>query len=370
MQHTTILFVFGLFATRAAIIRHEFSAGQHRIFGGTDAEKDQFPYQVSLRSQQNSHFCGGSVLNSRWILTAAHCTAGRSLRSTIVWVGTRYLNQGGESYSSERFVRHPEYNATNLANDVSLIRVTTTIMFSPSVQPVQLGTEFITTARNAQVSGWGLASLPGLPIPNIMRWIQLDIITVDECRSRHNALHVARVHDNIICTLSPEGVGTCAGNSGGPLSYGGSQHGIVSWGVACARGFPDVYARVSSHLKWILEEAARNQYYQKPPVPPRNPIAIRNGPAYQERNHPQPLPRNPFQQQNRPEPMDVVHPSGTVHSNKADEKQDDVTEEYEEEILDGVSNDSSYERYIREYDQHNDEDTAFNEDNAEFNFLG
>lgn len=42
------------------------------------------------------------------------------------------------------------------------------------------------------------------------------------------------------------------GDSGGPLTSGGSLHGAVSWGVACARGFPDVYSRVSAHRDWII----------------------------------------------------------------------------------------------------------------------
>lgn len=43
-----------------------------RIVGGGDAESGQFPYQISLRNR-NSHTCGGSILNEKWILTAAHC---------------------------------------------------------------------------------------------------------------------------------------------------------------------------------------------------------------------------------------------------------------------------------------------------------
>jgi len=52
-----------------------------KIVGGTKVEAGSFPWQVSLwNTRQNKHFCGGSLVAERWVVTAAHCVAiGRSL---------------------------------------------------------------------------------------------------------------------------------------------------------------------------------------------------------------------------------------------------------------------------------------------------
>lgn len=80
-------------------------------------------------------------------------------------------------------------------------------------------------------------------------------MTIADCRSRHTAANAARVFDNTICTFLRSGHGTCMGDSGGPLVSGGTVIGAVSWGIPCGAGFPDVYARVSSHRTWILNNS-------------------------------------------------------------------------------------------------------------------
>ena len=47
------------------------------IVGGEDADPGEFPYQVMLLKEVTQggfiFFCGGSILNESWILTASHC---------------------------------------------------------------------------------------------------------------------------------------------------------------------------------------------------------------------------------------------------------------------------------------------------------
>ncbi|XP_055596059.1 chymotrypsin-2-like [Uranotaenia lowii] len=229
----------------------EYQEWEGYIVGGQNAASGQFPYQVSLRSAQNAHFCGGSIVNNRWILSAAHCTIGRTTANTRVVVGTHLLNSGGVMHNAQAIINHPSYNANTLANDISVVHTATVIAFTNLAQPIGLAANFINTAAGALASGWGqLGANAG--IPNNLQWLSTSIITLADCRSRHSVANAARVFDHTVCTLSPTGQGMCMGDSGGPLVHGGLQQGVVSWGIPCGLGAPDVFARVSSFRAWIL----------------------------------------------------------------------------------------------------------------------
>ncbi|EAT40329.1 AAEL007938-PA [Aedes aegypti] len=255
MIRLSLLFVLlGAAAVFGGTLSPEFLEWEGRIVGGSNAVSGQFPYQVSLRSSANTHFCGASILNNRYVLTAAHCTQGRTLANTRVVVGTHLLNSGGFAHASSRIIIHPSYNPSTLANDISMVQTTVAIAFNQFAQPIGLSSTFVNTAAGAVVTGWGqLGANAG--IPNNLQWLRTDIITLANCRSRHSAANSARVFDNTICTLSPVGRGMCMGDAGGPLVHGGLQHGIVSWGIPCGLGSPDVFARTSSHINWILANA-------------------------------------------------------------------------------------------------------------------
>ncbi|XP_053687825.1 chymotrypsin-2-like [Sabethes cyaneus] len=237
----------------AGTVPSEYLEGNERVVGGWSASSGQFPYQVSLRTAANRHFCGGTIINNRYALTAAHCTVSQMPVNTRVVVGSHLLSSGGVSHNVIRIVIHEFYNANTLANDISLVQTTSTITMNNLVQTVGLGLNFINTGSGALVSGWGqLASNAG--VPDNLQWMVTDIITLDDCRARHWA-NAARILDSTICTLSPYGQGMCMGDSGGPLIHGGLLHGIVAWGIPCGLGSPDVHTRVSSYWSWIYTNA-------------------------------------------------------------------------------------------------------------------
>lgn len=63
-------------ATNMEISDKVIKPDDSKVVGGNTASEGQFPYQISLRNRKNQHFCGGSIINEQWILTAAHCVDG------------------------------------------------------------------------------------------------------------------------------------------------------------------------------------------------------------------------------------------------------------------------------------------------------
>lgn len=177
------------------------------IVGGTNAALGQYPYQVSLRSS-GSHFCGGSIINNRWVLSAAHCTIGRGQSSITLVVGTVLLNSGGASHVSSRIINHPDYNSQTIANDVSVVQSATTIVFNTNVQAIALGSAFIGGGINAMLTGWGSTSTIGIgSVPNNLQQLPTTTLTNADCRSRFSATNAANVFDHKICCFTRQGEG-------------------------------------------------------------------------------------------------------------------------------------------------------------------
>ncbi|KAK9686163.1 Trypsin [Popillia japonica] len=227
--------------------------GDWRIVGGSNAPEGGYPFIASVRSVTGSHFCGGSILNSLNVLTAAHCVVGRTTINTGILVGTNTLNSGGITRGSSRLIIHQGYNGNTLANDVAVIRLTTALTMSNLVAQVALNTQ-LTGAVPSILIGWG-RTCTSCGIPNNLQHLNTQTLIHAAC----HAIWGNSVHESQICALTHSGQGSCNGDSGGPLIQTSNiaQLGIVSFGhiTGCAVGWPDVYVRVSYYLAWILDAA-------------------------------------------------------------------------------------------------------------------
>ncbi|XP_050344322.1 chymotrypsin-2-like [Nymphalis io] len=239
---------------------------QARIVGGTVA--GNVAYMVSLSSGVivRSLVCGGSVITNRHVMTAAHCiqavfSGGSLINSLRGTVGTSRWNSGGTQYSFARNFTHPNYVHSNIKNDIGILVTSSNIVFSNTVQPVVLNYDFVGAGVATSVTGWGRIVTGGALSQNLL---QLSATVIDgnrcvtEVRNRAAQLNIRApaVEPHIeICTFHSTGRGTCNGDSGSPLMRVDrkQQIGVVSWGLPCARGAPDMFVRVSAYRTWIQQ---------------------------------------------------------------------------------------------------------------------
>lgn len=141
-----------------------FDDGPERIINGEIAKEGQFPYLASLRwwirprGSSNFdfyHFCGASVINKRWVVTAAHCLqAIKPQDRVVIVVGTNHVSKGGDRYPKKRYIIHPKFDE-NLNNDIGLMESTKDFIFNDRVQPIALNRGPVPGGQTGLLSGWG-----------------------------------------------------------------------------------------------------------------------------------------------------------------------------------------------------------------------
>ena len=114
------------------------SASVNRIVGGEAAVSETWGWTVSLAIRQNT-LCGGSIISSSWILTAASCVNGVSASQITVYAGSTRVWTGTQTGTASRIVVHPGYSSESNLYDIALLElVTPLVMTDPNVAAICL----------------------------------------------------------------------------------------------------------------------------------------------------------------------------------------------------------------------------------------
>ncbi|KAI4570722.1 hypothetical protein MJT46_006239 [Ovis ammon polii x Ovis aries] len=224
-----------------------------KIVGGYTCGANTVPYQVSLNS--GYHFCGGSLINSQWVVSAAHC-----YKSGIqVRLGENNINvvEGNEQFiSASKSIVHPSYNSNTLNNDIMLIKLKSAASLNSRVASVSLPTSCASAGTQCLISGWGNTKSSGTSYPDVLQCLKAPILSDSSCKSAYPG----QITSNMFCAGYLEGgKDSCQGDSGGPVVCNGKLQGIVSWGYGCAqKNKPGVYTKVCNYVSWIQQTIASN----------------------------------------------------------------------------------------------------------------
>jgi len=233
-----------------------------RIVGGQPATKNEYPWQVALvRVGSSSPFCGGTLISSNTVLTAAHCQTATYLFQVVVGEHDLTTSDGEQRISPSQWINHPNYNSNGNDNDFAVVRLSQDVTFSSSVMPACLPN----TNNNydnvpATVTGWGTLSSGGSQ-PSVLYEADINTISNAVCSGSSTVYSSSDITQNMLCASHP-GKDSCQGDSGGPLvtlESGGyySLIGVVSWGYGCAQSnAPGVYSRVTQQMEWIIQNMA------------------------------------------------------------------------------------------------------------------
>nr|KAF6367748.1 complement C1s [Myotis myotis] len=250
--------------------------GTQRIFGGSFADIENFPWQVFFANPR----AGGALIDEYWVLTAAHVV--EKNRNPEMYVGSTLVNRERLTNSQilipERVIIHPGWTflddpetRKNFDNDIALIRLKDPVKMGPTVSLICLpgNSSEYNPSEGAMglISGWGRTENKNIVLK--LRGARLPIAPLQKCKevkAKKSGVDVKTYvfTDNMICAGDQKGVDSCEGDSGGALVLQDPDKsnpkfyvaGLVSWGPQC--GTYGIYTKVKNYIDWIKKTMQEN----------------------------------------------------------------------------------------------------------------
>ncbi|KAM9061124.1 chymotrypsinogen A-like [Sarcophilus harrisii] len=229
------------------------------IVNGQNAVPGSWPWQVSLQRRGN-HFCGGSLISNKWVVTAAHCYVKTTDK---VIAGMHDMNSYREKVQVLRIAkifRNKNYDPDTLINDIALLKLATPANFQKNVFPVCLpsASDDFPEGTTCVTTGWGRTIYNASRLPNILQQAEVPLLSNTNCKSYFESV----IMDTTICA-GANGVSSCMGDSGGPLvckkNGAWTLVGIASWSsLQCTTHTPSGYTQVTKFIPFIEKILAHN----------------------------------------------------------------------------------------------------------------
>ncbi|ELW71416.1 Tissue-type plasminogen activator [Tupaia chinensis] len=256
----------------------QYKQPQFRIKGGLFTDISSHPWQAAIfvknrRASGERFLCGGVLISSCWVLSAAHCFVERFPTHHLkVVLGRTYRLVPGEEeqkFEVEKYIVHKEFDDDTYNNDIALLQLRSDSSLcareSSTIRPVCLPEAGLQLPAwtECELSGYGKHEAASPSFSERLKEAHVRLYPASRCTSQH--LFNRTVTDNMLCAGDTRSGGNhanlhdaCQGDSGGPLVCLQDNHmtlvGIISWGIGCGqRDVPGVYTKVTNYLHWIQD---------------------------------------------------------------------------------------------------------------------
>jgi len=239
------------------------NAAHDKIVGGSQAIAGDWGWMTGMK-RNGAFICGGSLMNKRHIITAAHCIFGSTNPANyLMEVGMHdrlQMESWTQSMRVQTLIMHPQYSQSTLRHDIALMKLTADVIIDNYyIIPVCIPAPHQDWAGNQNdcwATGWGTL-FSGGSVSRYNMQVQMPHLHDARCRERFGT----RVNTTEQCCAGEVGFGldTCQGDSGGPYVCHDKAEdtwylvGLTSWGFGCGDG--GVYTKVNGYHNWVIQNS-------------------------------------------------------------------------------------------------------------------
>ncbi|XP_053156544.1 granzyme A-like [Hemicordylus capensis] len=248
---------FALFFSTAVFLLRIQGGQCADIIGGKESVPHSRPYMATIIQGKylvcDKLSCGGTLIDRKWVLTAAHCFPSEDLQIVLGAHSLCRRERGKRIHGITQVFAYPGYNAKTVENDIMLLKLDKAAKVGKTVQFIRLPSMFEDVKAGTQclVAGWGTTDNGELS--ETLREVNVTVVARTAC----NDLYQEEITENMLCAGEMNGSkDSDQGDSGGPLICDGEQRGIVSFGI---KGYPGVYTRLTKdYIAWIKKTMEDN----------------------------------------------------------------------------------------------------------------
>nr|E5L0E3.1 RecName: Full=Alpha-fibrinogenase-like; Short=RVAF; AltName: Full=Snake venom serine protease; Short=SVSP; Flags: Precursor [Daboia siamensis]ADP88559.1 serine alpha-fibrinogenase-like protein precursor [Daboia siamensis] len=213
---------------------------------------------LAFMYNSSGFMCSGTLINQQWVLSAAHC----DMENMHIYLGLHSFKLPNKDQkkrvAKEKFFCLSSKSYTKWDKDIMLIKLNKPVTYSTHIASLSLPSNPPRVGSVCRIMGWGSITSPKKILPFVPHCANINIVPYTVCRVIYRPLPE---QSRTLCAgVSGRRIGSCLGDSGGPLICNGQIQGIVSWGSdPCVnRGAPSIYTKVFDYTDWIHSIIAGN----------------------------------------------------------------------------------------------------------------